>query len=272
MIAAHVVLGAGMGLVALYFATWNWPVWLAIWYVGLLCSEALLLGVWTGLSSARWWIKLLGLAAGMGWLTGLSFAPSRTLVLPDIVAVLTMHGTAVLGVALCFALFRWRFAKLERRSSWAPVPVGSEVQFSLRSMIALTVVIALLLALGRIIQWVDQQISNVNPFMSFVPVALVFALVAVIAALMLVWSCLGPGRIIVRGPTTFVGMMALSLVFPYYLGGPDWRFLIWPALFAVISAFAGGSLLVVRSCGYRLVPRHLPVLTVQQLEPTDAQE
>jgi hypothetical protein len=248
-IAAHLMLGFSMGLVARALPGWDWPIWVSIWYMALLCSQVLLLGTWLGLSATSWWRKIVGLAAGIGWLAALSLAPGPP---PNTSAALTLvaiHASAVFVIAVCFAFLRWRWVKLEHRSGAETLPAASDLQFSLRSLIGLTVTVALLLALGRIIQGLGEETP------SLLIVAFVFALVALLASLLLVWSCLGPGRIVVRGPTMLGGMMALGLVIPYYLGGPTWRFVIWPALLALIAAFTGGTLVVVRSCGYRLVRR-----------------
>jgi hypothetical protein len=158
-----------------------------------------------------------------------------------------MGGAEPAAAPVCFALLRWRWVRLEHRSSWETLPAANDLQFSLRFLIGLTVIVALLLALGRIIQGLGQETHSI------LIVAFVFALVALLASLLVVWSCLGPGRVVVRGPAMLGGMMALGLVIPHYLGGPEWRFAIWPALLALIATFTGGSLVVVRSCGYRLV-------------------
>jgi hypothetical protein len=231
--------------------------------MALLCSQMLLLGVWIGLSATRWWSKFLALALGIGWLTCLSFAPNPSPNLSDDLIVVAIHASAVLGVALCFALLRWRWATLDRRSSWQSLPAAVELQFSLRSLIGLTVTVALLLALGRVVQWLERETSSV------LLIVFVFALLALLASVLLVWSCLGPGRVIVRVPIMFAGMAALGLVFPFYIGGPEFRFLVWPALMGLVAVYAGASLLTVRSCGYRLVPRRSPADSTVLSEPKD---
>ena len=144
LIAAHLLLGLTMGHVARAFPGWDWPIGVSLWYMALLCSQALLLGVWIGLSASRWWIKFLGLVAGIGWLTCLSFAPDPSPNFSDNFMVVAIHASAVLGVAVCFALVKWRWAKLDRRRSWATLPATTDLQFSLRSLIGLTVTVALL--------------------------------------------------------------------------------------------------------------------------------
>src|SRR5678815_4336205 len=82
----------------------------------------------------------------------------------------------------------------------------------------------------------------------------VFVLIALLSTAMLVWACLSQGRPTIRIPLAFAGTMAAGLIYPYYLGGPDWRYVVWPGLMLVIAAYASASLLVIRSCGFRLVP------------------
>lgn len=84
--------------------------------------------------------------------------------------------------------------------------------------------------------------------------ACVFVLIALLSTFMLVWACLSQGRAAIRIPLAFVGTLAAGLIFPYYMGGPEWRYLAWPGLMLVIAAYVSGSLLVIRSCGFRLVP------------------
>ena len=90
--------------------------------------------------------------------------------------------------------------------------------------------------------------------MDTVLIVCVFSMLALISGAMLIWACLGPGRVGVRVPVALLGMAALGLVFAsYFENAPAWRFATWPALMLVISSYVVSSLLVVRSCGYRLV-------------------
>jgi hypothetical protein len=247
LVAAHMLLGLAMALFALSLRGKDAPEWQAIWFMALVCSEVLLLGAWAGLSAARLWKKALGLLAGTVWLGFLGASPASPGtpgVFPEVLAAVSMP---TLAVALLFGGSRWVFARMERRADWQPRPLAEEVQFSLRSLIGLTILVALLLSLGRAVQWLEASNS------SFLLVVGVLVLVAVLAAVILVWACLGDGRLLARLPLMVMAMAALGLVFPFYLGGPEWRYVVWPAMLILMAVYAGASLLVVRSCGYRLV-------------------
>jgi hypothetical protein len=245
LVGVHLLLGLLIAIVSLCRPGWNWPVWIAVWCIGLISSEMLLLGMWVGLSSVRRPMKLLGLVAGIIWLACVSLAPAPALQPDDVAAVTTLLTVPMLIVAAGCACVRRFVARMECRSDWQARPLSKELQFSLTSMVGLTMMVAVLLALGRVVQSTSE---------TTIVLACVFALIAIIATGMLVWACLGPGQVIVRVPITVVGMTLLGLVPPYYGFGPDFRFVLWPTLMALVAVYAAGSLLLVRSCGYRLVP------------------
>src|ERR1044072_7391540 len=118
-----------------------------VFYAGFVCSEVLLVGMWLGLSSARWPLRLAGLLVGASWLECLCVAPLsfRDAALEAV----PLFGIPVMAVALsCLACRRW-LAKIQWRSDWQSRPLSEELQFTLRSLIALTVTTGGFLALGR---------------------------------------------------------------------------------------------------------------------------
>ncbi|MCI0357898.1 MAG: hypothetical protein L0211_05340 [Planctomycetaceae bacterium] len=254
LIGAHVLLGLITVIVALLYPTLKVSLWSSIAYLGLNYSHVLLLGLWLGLAAARWWIKLASLVAGLTWLECLVLAPfPRPPPPPDILlGLLAVVGIPVLVVAGSAALCRRLLARIELRNEWKPRPVSEEAQYSLRSLVCLMVIIAALLALGRVFHWIAPATSNVEIF-AMLLIAPVFGLTALLAAGMLTWAALGQGRVLVRVPTMLVGMALLGLMPPYFMGGPAFRYYAWPALMVTIAVCTAGSLLVIRSCGYRLV-------------------
>jgi hypothetical protein len=244
MLGAHFVLGLAMAVPALLYPGRDWPGWIQVWFLGLVCSEIMLFGIWAGFAKCAWWLKLLGLAAGAVWLLllGLSADPDIKNVLP----MLGLLGPPMLVVASACLGSRW-LVRIEKRAIWQPLPSSTEVQFTLKSLIGLTLIVSLLLALGRVVQWIDKGASG-----TAIAVC-VFVLIALLSTVMLVWACLSQGRPPIRIPLAFVGTTAAGLIYPYYIGGPDWRYLAWPGLMLVIAAYVSVSLLVIRSCGFRLV-------------------
>ena len=155
------------------------------------------------------------------------------------------------AVAMSCGLCSRFFVRIEKREHWTSRPVSDEMKFTLRSMIWLTVAISTLLALGRIIQWI-------SPWDDLAPLLFIFALLALIASGMLVWAALGQGQVIVRVPIALLGIALLGLLPPYYMGGPSFRFFVWPSLTSEVAICTVGSLLAIRSCGFRLVRKQPP--------------
>jgi len=246
---SHLLLGLIMVPVAASFPGLQQVAWIVVWYMGFVCCEILLFGMWMGFSTSRWWIKLVGLLAAMAWLGALSLAPIPNS-LDQAPIIMALAGGPLLVVAgSCGFCRRW-FAKLECRNGWNSLPVLEELQFSLKSVISLTVVVAVLLAVGRFMQWIDPRIET---GIGIVFIISVFALTAVLATGMLVWASLGPGQAIVRVPIVTGAMILLGLLPPYSMGGPAFRYFVWISVMAVVAVCTAGSLLVVRSCGYRLI-------------------
>jgi hypothetical protein len=247
LVGSHVGLGIAMGLIA-YFSKGNeLPIWLAIWFIGLVSSEMLLLGMWIGLANARWWLKLIGLVAGTAWLVVLAISPdpsSAQYFWEELVPFIAIPVVVFAGACWCG---RHWLARMQQQNEWEPLPAANELQFTMKSLGLLILAIAVILALGRLTRDIDAGSGG------FVVTVFTISLTALLAGTMLIWACLGPGRISVRIPIALVGMAAVGLIFPYYVGGPEWRFLVWPVLTLVLSGYVVASLLVVRSCGYRLV-------------------
>jgi hypothetical protein len=254
LVGTHLLVGLVCAFIAVCYPALQLLMWASVAYLGLVGTETLLLGMWVGLAAVRWWVKLAGLVAGLAWIECLALAPlPRPRLtgddLNDLLFLTGAVGVPVLVVGVSCALFRWCFVRGEWRPHWSPRPVSAEMQFTLRSMITLTVAIALLLALGRIVQWIAPMYEVPTLFL------FMFPLLALMASGMLVWAALGQGQAIVRVPMVLVGITLLGLLPPYYMGGPPFRFLVWPALTSLVAVCTVGSLLVIRSCGFRLVRR-----------------
>lgn len=249
LVALHVAVGLAMGLVALIWTGVNWPIWVQLPMLGLVCSEALLLGMWLGFARTRLWLKLLGFCCGLGWFLFLEFAPApgRVWRLDQIDDAAGPLLAIVFAAALASLACRWLAARVVHKDDWPVRPLAQEMQFTLKSIVGLMISVAALLALRDAVRWaytvrIDDEIT-----------LLVFALVGVLAWLLLLWATLGQGRPAVRIPVMLAGMAALGLIFPYYTGGPAPRYVTWPALTVTIGLYSTASLLVIRHCGYRLV-------------------
>lgn len=149
MIGTHLVLGLAMAIPALAYPGRDWPRWVQVWFLGLACSEVLLLGIWTGFSKSVWWGRIIGLAVGTGWLLflGLSADPH----IQNVAPMLGLLGPPLLVVTGACVACKWLFVQIEQRSNWKPLPSSEEVQFTLKSIFGLMLVVSLLLALGRFV-------------------------------------------------------------------------------------------------------------------------
>lgn len=242
---AHLAWGAVLGSIALYYGRTTWPDWQAVIYVALVSSQMLLLAIWLGFSRDPWWQKGIGLVAGLAWLNFLAFAPE----LDRIWQTTLLISSPVLVVGACCAVWSRFVAKLEWRDAWPERTIAEELQFSLRTLVGLTVTLSLLLALGRFFHWLRDDGSGAEVL---VPILVIKSS---LATGVVVWGCLGQGRAILRVPVTFLVMVALGLLFPFYVGMERHYFIIWPVLLAMIAVYTCPSLLVVRSCGYRVIRR-----------------
>ncbi len=248
LIGVHLLLGVSMAAVALTKPGFGWPGWIHIWFLALISSEMLLLGLWLGLAETQRRFKLFAFGVGIGWMTGVSLSAVSNRDGEKILQILGFVTPPVLVVAGASVCCRQWLARIRRGDTWPVRPMSEELQFTLRSIIALTVAVSLLLAVGRIVRAIDEGRGDA-PMAVFV-----FSLMGFLSGAMLVWACLGLGRVAVRVPAALTGMAAVGLIFPYYLGGQLRQFIEWPMLTLLISAFVVTSLLVVRGCGYRLVP------------------
>lgn len=247
LIGVHFLLGCGSGAVALAWPGFDWPLLVQVGYLALVVSEAMLLGMWIGFSGQPWLVRAGGGLVGAAWLYLLAFAPFPLKSLAEAIQLSGFMLPIPFVVALAALGLRWWLTALRRADEWpAPAP-GKDWQFTLGSLIGFMLAVSMLLALGKFLHNFDRGSALV-----FVGVV---CLIAVLAIGLLVWACLGIGRPAVRVPVATTGMFAIGMLVPYYTADIElWRYLIWAGLMFAISVLMIGTLLVLRSCGYRLVP------------------
>jgi type IV secretory pathway VirB2 component (pilin) len=248
-VCIHLALGLAMAWIAMAWRGALWSDWAAAPFFALGVSELLLVGMWLGLSRATWLRKLAGCALALLWLTFLSTSSeANTHWTPDRIVTLVTGPLAglVAMVALASLCCRFFVARIDYRDGWPTRSISQELQFSLRSMIALTVAVAVSLSLRNLFLWL--QANRYRDESAY----LVMLLTCVAASIFLVWSCLGAGRMVVRIPLLLVAMSGLGLTIPFYLGGPSRFFFLWPAMMVMVALYSAAPLLAVRHCGYRL--------------------
>jgi hypothetical protein len=225
----------------------------------LLMSQAALLAMWAALGNAsdRNMIATLLLAA-MGLLFGIGHAAaSRILIRPaqplwEFFAFFVLFLLAPLPFALFGTLcvqalsLPWRMLRslgIEVCDANDATQYASEApfQFTLGQAFAWTAIIAMLFAIGRL--------ENISGLLTFGAVILLQVSIMFLAG----WATLSPRDVRPRLFVVLVAALILGLLPAYYSRGDMRDFGFYIAIAVSYAAILSGSLLVFRSCGYRLV-------------------
>jgi cytochrome bd-type quinol oxidase subunit 1 len=235
LVGVHFVVGLSLGTIRA--ATGPGFDLLTASFVGLVFSQTSLLGIWGGSGTNRWWIRLVGVSIGIAYL-----GPFCGFCLDDpgreknlIVALATFVVAAVLLVSRCFG-FRTRLNSDQNISA-------KEMQFSIRHLMILTLVVACLLALAK---W-QQRYLDLDDWPLLAVIAAVFATVGLAAA----WAVLGVKRPLIGVPLLLAVAVGAAYVVETVLDSPE-MIAICIAMTVTEAISLTVSLLVVRSSGYRL--------------------
>jgi hypothetical protein len=111
--------------------------------------------------------------------------------------------------------------------------------------------VAVVLGIGRGVRTVaDRQWENILAVAIFPPCF-------VMVELATLWATLGIGRPISRLAVVVPIAFVVGAIPAFYLPGPtareSWRLFMWPAIVTIQATITAASLLVIRSCGWRLV-------------------
>jgi hypothetical protein len=233
----------GLSLGAITAATEPGPHLLLASFIGLVFSQASLLGIWGGSGTNRWWIRLVGVLVGVGYLGpqfGICIDELDTEIIL-LVAFATLTVAAVLLVTRCFGL-RIRLDSDESTPT-------TRVQFSIRHLMILTLVVACLLALAK---WLQPYLD-----LEDWPILAVFAIAFATVGLVAVWAILGAKRPLIGVAVLFAVVVGAGYGLEKLLGsGPGFAMWMTATLTEALSLVV--SLFVVRSCGYRLRRRSAP--------------
>ncbi len=165
---------------------------------------------------------------------------------PDEIAMFFMSATAwMMAIAFGSMLVRWVGSPLGvMRRYTAHVTSPTTMQWTVRQMMTATAAYAVVFALSR----VARALPGVT--------AIIYVPTVVLLAVSLVWATLGLGNLGWRALVALTGIALLSTTFGYAVGGPDIldQIVRGSLLFGPMCLLMAASLLVIRSCGYRLVP------------------
>jgi hypothetical protein len=240
LICIHITLGLLLG--AITAATGSGPGLLSASFVGLVLSQTSLLGIWGGSGTNRWWIRLVGVLVGVGYL-GPQFGTCIDELDTEIVLLVAFATFAVASVLLVVGCFGPRI----RLVSDEGTPT-TRVQFSIRHLMILTFVLACLLALAK---WLQPALD-----LRIVPILLLIGLALALVGLVAVWAILGTKHPLAGTVVLLPVAAGTGLGVATFLPGPE--FAIWMTATLTEALSLVVSLFVIRSCGYRLRRRSAP--------------
>jgi hypothetical protein len=247
LVVGHVMVGPMIAFVTC-LAGWYPTVWRAA-FIGVLFSQTSLLGIWVSLGASSWWRKLIGVVVGVSYL-GLLLEFDPVDLDLETYTVVVLPTTCVVMPLLVV-----RFFRIALRLDSSPAGSMGRIQFSIRHLMILTLAVACLLAIGQSVERfairLDETLfgAALNQLDELVYEWLLPAVLGVLGVLPL-WFVLATKQPVVFSVgLVFVGACAGYPVGRFY-GDPK---IIAMAVTATEMMAVVVSLLVVRSCGYRLV-------------------
>ena len=235
---AHVLFGLVIG----FLAEDGPGNFLMVVYLGLFFSQTSLVGIWGGLSTFGWAIRFVGVTIGMAYLVLHMFFSLGQWYL-SIVALVILPTVAVTALMVFVRRF---FGRLERNSKPWTSENKEGLQFTIRHLMLLTLIVSCMLAIGR---WLRPYFLHADELAVILTLSLCFVSVGVTS----VWALLGRSHLFVRSCVVLcigAGAGCVPGLFLRQDGGVHWQ---WIALMIVQAAVLLGSLFVVRQCGFRLV-------------------
>jgi hydrogenase-4 membrane subunit HyfE len=240
LVAVHIALGTALAAAGHWErqrpSIWE-PILLVAAFAVVFCQSGLV-GFWTAMSRASAWKRAIGLIAGMIVLeTMLLWCRGAFMFMPTMVTGL---------VAVLLALLRIYRAELLAVADPPREFSRKTLQFSIRGLMLLTLLVAVLVTVGK--QFRETDLYDYNLFL-LAAWALAFATTDIAA----VWAALSPNRPLLPGSGVLVLSVAVGFLVCWGLGGvrDDWIYV--PAIMFLQTAMLLASLLVVRSNGYRMV-------------------
>jgi hypothetical protein len=212
-------------------------------FASVLC-QAVLLALWGASSKASLWGRMAGLVAGAVYLEALFPFDLRR----ECLGISTI--TIAVTTAICFVGRALGVRLALRNDLGQPTRAETEgLRFSIRGLMLFTAAVALLSAGARALQ------DSLN---GMILRTAVWAMCFVAVGLVAFWAALGDARPLRRGPVVLALSPVLGVFFAFAAGAQraGWVYII--LIMLLYPALLLGSLLIVRSRGYRLVRRAAP--------------
>jgi hypothetical protein len=242
LVVAHVALGVGTRVLAPVELSTPFGLGhiLVVPFIASALCQAFLLSFWVAASQAAAWMRLAGLVAGAVYLEALVPSDLRR----------EFQGTSTITIVVTAAtllVVRWLGVSFRRQDDpgQSARPESEGLRFSIRGLMIFTAAVAVVCAVARALE------GYRNPLL-FIPV---WALCFVAVGLVSLWAVLGHAHALRRGPVVFVLSPVLGASFAFVAGAhlAGWIYIL--LIMLLYPAALLGSLLVVRSCRYRLVRR-----------------
>lgn len=265
LLGFHLILGIiPAATYVLPLSTWLLPV---MWVIAAFSvAQLMLLSFWVGMASNSVAVRLIGGLCGTAYVTIWPIvaqllsphhvATGRSLMTEYFISFCSYSSLVVL-IAGSFMLIRRRGTMLYRPSRSESEVAPTRVQYSIYNLLVITSICAIVLGLGRNAR---PDSSSPTVFSEWQWVAgmglmlTVFLLNSVCAA----WATLSLGKIGLRITLVFVVAILLGVALSISMGHHEfgWELRVGGSLMMVFfTAVVIGSLLIVRTCGYRLVPK-----------------
>lgn len=233
LIVAHIAVGAVGACL-----TGDSPTLPGAAFIGIVMGQACLIGIWDGLGLTPWWRRAIGAAVGVTYLfVLLGFGVAELNLEVFLVVALT---AALAAMPLLIARF---FFRIVACADSLPVAGMGRIQFSIRDLMILTFVVACLATVGK---WLQPQLPHGDTLFSLLQFCISFGVVGVLP----VWLVLATKR-----PVLFsIGLVPAGAFAGYCLARlTNDRVSVWVTAVAAEALVVAASLLVIRSCGYRLM-------------------
>jgi len=222
----------------------------------VLVAQLMLLAVWLGLGSGAISVRLVTSAVGCAWAAWWACLPQ--IVLQDSAErypfiLSTFLGCVAIWAGVFLAVRRYS-AELRLAMQSSAVSVRRPSQFSILHILIVTAVVAIVLGLARGAEATREDGSGWNYWVATALTLVTFFINLYCA----VWATLGEARVgwrlcLVLVVALLLGV-AVALTSNIQLLG-WWLFAALVLAMSAPTAIVAASLLVVRSCGYRLVPK-----------------
>jgi hypothetical protein len=205
-------------------------------FVGLMCGQVGLVGVWGGLDTAPWLPRLVGLVTVLLYL-GAMFSLGINDQGVELGALVVASGLTMAGLLTICRWFGFRVV-----AAGVEMPKRTPPQFSIRQLLVLTVVAACMSAAAK---WLEPQL-NLDLAILSLPIAITFLILTLTA----VWAILGTDRLgrgiavmLLLAPLLGFGLNSLPGTIQYRV---EYVSMMTAALVHIVS------LCVVRRCGFRV--------------------